>query len=409
MLTNKKVKDLIRDGYEHLSVDKKELSDMLVEMAKGDEWYLAGTASAEKRRSFSGMLIPALALVCLLLVFGIGTYRNNYKTTATVYLDVNPSIAVSINKDEKVLDVRALNEDAEKILAGMDFKGSSLKVTVNALIGSLVRNGYIDELSNSILVSVSDKDGNSAEELEKELLTEISSLLDNASILSQRVDTDDSIGALAEKYGISPGKAKLVRELADSSGTYTYEELAGLTIHELNLLNKRGESSSAQRNGEPSDRAYIGIKGAIDAALQHAGVEENRAYIDEAELEYDGSRMVYEVEFRAEDCEYDYTIDAVSGEVLSFEKKKSVTDSYIIAEPSVDGILPEEKIKQSVLQHAGLSDGQVTGFKTELEYEDSILKYEIEFVSGDQEYDYEVDALTGQILKSETETADHDD
>lgn len=407
MLTKNKVNHLLADGYNHLSVDRQDLSDTPAETAKGDEWYLTGTAHGKKHPR---IMIPVFAIVCLLIIFfGISTYQNNARSFATIYLDVNPSIKVSINKNEQVLAVHALNEDAEKIIDGMDFKGSSLKVTVNALIGSLVRNGYINADNNSILVSIADTDSESGKHLEKELLEEISYLLDNGSVLSQQVNVDNKIKSLADEYGISLGKAQLIIELADTSGKYTYRELAGLTIHELNLLNKKTEEVSVNRNGEPSDQSYIGINEAIQAALDHAGIDQSKAFIDEAEIEYDGSRMVYEVEFRFDGYEYDYTVDAVSGSIVRHEKEKSKTDSFETSKPAVDGIIPSETAKQAALKHAGLTDSQIKNFKTELEYERGVLKYEMEFISGENEYDYEVDAKTGSILKYEKEIIDPDE
>ena len=40
----------------------------------------------------------------------------------------------------------------------MDFSGSSLDVAVNAIIGSMLQNGYLNELANSVLISVDNND-----------------------------------------------------------------------------------------------------------------------------------------------------------------------------------------------------------------------------------------------------------
>jgi len=330
MVTKKKVDHLLSEGYSHLSVDKKDLSEIPVEKAVGDEWYLKGVVSEKKEKRYSAVLKPAFALAALVMIFAVITfYQNNFRSFATIYLDVNPSIEVSISKNEKVLSVTALNEDAERILDGMDFKGSSLKVTVNALIGSLVRNGYINELQNSILVSVADVDIENGRKLEEELLEEISSLIENGSVLSQQVYASDQVRALAEKYGISLGKAQLVIELADASGIYTYDELANLTVHELNLLNKNEEEVSAQRTGEPSEEAYIGTEKAIEAALRHANLSLSGVHNIEAEMEYEDGRMIYEVEFIYDGRKYEYEIDAKTAQ---------------IAEVSVEG--EDEKISE---------------------------------------------------------------
>lgn len=51
------------------------------------------------------------------------------------------------------------------------------------------------------------------------------------------------------------------------------------------------------------------------------------------------------------------------------------------------------------LNHAGQSASAVYFDKAELDYDDGIQKYELEFVSGNTEYDYEIDAVTGAILE----------
>ena len=42
----------------------------------------------------------------------------------------------------------------------------------------------------------------------------------------------------------------------------------------------------------------------------------------------------------------------------------------------------------------------------ELDDEDGILVYEVEFKSGNMKYDYEINAATGAILKHESELDD---
>ena len=62
-------------------------------------------------------------------------------------IDVNPSIELRVNQNEKVPACVPMNDDAHAILADMgdgeDLKGAKLDVAVNAIVGSLVRNGYL--------------------------------------------------------------------------------------------------------------------------------------------------------------------------------------------------------------------------------------------------------------------------
>lgn len=101
---------------------------------------------------------------------GIHLYGSRFAVESTVSLDVNPSIEIQVNAKEHVLKVEPKNEDGRKVVGEMDFSGSSLDVTVNALIGSMLRNGYLNENANSILVSVDTRDAAKGSALRKSWL-----------------------------------------------------------------------------------------------------------------------------------------------------------------------------------------------------------------------------------------------
>ena len=62
--------------------------------------------------------------------------------------------------------------------------------------------------------------------------------------------------------------------------------------------------------------------------------------------------------------------------------------------------------KAAALSNAGVSESEVTRLKCELDRDHGSYKYEIEFNVGRTEYEYEVDAYSGAILKAEQ---DYDD
>ena len=83
----------------------------------------------------------------------------------------------------------------------------------------MLKNGYIDEIANSILISVQNKDKEKGAELQAKLVEEIDSLLSASSIngafLSQSVIDDNSTKILADANNISQGKAQLIEKLVD--------------------------------------------------------------------------------------------------------------------------------------------------------------------------------------------------
>lgn len=66
--------------------------------------------------------------------------------------------------------------------------------------------------------------------------------------------------------------------------------------------------------------------------------------------------------------------------------------------------ITEEQAKQIALNHAGLTEEQVTRLYVHFEYDDGRAEYEVEFEQGRMEYDYEIDALTGEIISWDKDT-----
>lgn len=64
-----------------------------------------------------------------------------------------------------------------------------------------------------------------------------------------------------------------------------------------------------------------------------------------------------------------------------------------------------EKAQEIALNHAGMTGGQVVFLQTDLEWEDGLWQYDVEFYtpSGGTEYDYEIDAVKGTVLGYESE------
>ena len=354
----------------------------------------------------------AIAAVFLLMVGSILGYRiydTNYAVASTVSLDVNPSIEVKVNQKEKVLAVNPLNEDGKIVVGNMNFAGSSLDITVNALIGSMLRNGYLDELANSILVSVDNDDPQKGALLQTKLTEEINSLLKTGTfegaVLSQVVAADDSLKKLADQYGITPGKAQLIQEIVSKNSIYTFENLVSLSINELNLIGS-GSLDRVETTGKASDKAYIGIDKAKEVALNHAGVTASAAAQMKAELDFEDGKMVYEVEFDTNKYEYEYDIDALTGAVI--KQDKEIKDDYTASAPAATAKnnIGESKAKELALKHADVSADKISNYRIKLDTDDGVTVYEIEFTIGQMEYDYEIDAVSGAVLKSKKEMDD---
>ncbi len=402
-MTNEKMEQRLAAALEKTTPD--DVSGVLsrCEARKGTVINMK-TKKTTKRRWTS---LIAACLAVMLLGGGLFYQRAN-AVASVVSLDVNPSIELKVNRSEKVLVCTPLNEDAKAILAdmgnGADLKGAKLDVAVNAIVGSLVRNGYLNSISSAIMISVEDKDTARAEKLQRELTSAVDGVLQTseakAAVLTQTLTQDAAREQQARENNISTGKAALVNRVLAINPSLKFDALAKLSVEELKDLAEAGAPAMP-----------IGKEAAAYAAEQYAGTTALDSVTAEVDSELDESPAHYEVELHTAWGEFEYLVDAYTGNVLSGQKDLLATapvgdETAKPSAPSGGADIGYAKAKSVALNHAGVSENQAYDMDIELDDEDGTLVYEVEFKSGNMEYDYEINAATGAILKHETEIDD---
>ena len=171
---------------------------------------------------------------------------------------------------------------------------------------------------------------------------------------------------------------------------------------------------------QTSQAEYIGIDAAKAIALESAGVSESSADFSTAGLDKRNGTDFYAVDFTVNGQHYEYDIDAVTGVIID-----SVTpagETSVVPDASADPTVPagsgqpasgaqsggaasagaavtEERAREIALENAGLTGDQVTFIRSHLDWDDGRQIYDVEFYTADYtEYDYEIDASTGEIL-----------
>lgn len=427
-MTDHELERRLRTALDHAAPNDLEGVLSRCETGKGTVIDMTNAVETKKKKN---RWAPLAAAACLALVLvggggGYYYYSANNAVASLVSLDVNPSIQLEVNKNEKVLSATPMNDDGAEILDGMDLKGTQADVAMYAIIGSLLQHGYVDELANSILITVEDDDQVRGEKLQQELTAQADAALANAqvngAVLAQTLQNSEELSQKAQEYGISTGKAALIQAIvAGSNNTKTFEDLVGLSINELNLLYTaqaplEGQTSGNEQNtgaanaapittsGSASQSAYIGLEAAKEAALKHAGVSASDATFVEAEYDYDDGRMVYEVEFHVKGTEYDYEIDAQTGEVVKYKTEQNGANTGG-SSANTSSFIGESAAKAAALSHAGVSESSTKYCNAWLEYDDGRAEcYEVEFMAGNTRYEYKIALTSATVLESERES-----
>ena len=186
----------------------------------------------------------SLAFACCfaILVCFSGWFVQFRMPDSVIALDVNPSIEIVTNKQNRILSVKVLNEDAQRVIDGHVYKNADLSDTVDALLSSMISQGYLNIDKNIIMLSVENKNIKKANALsallDKVIRDSASSRNISPHILRQVFTKDEAASALAEQYSVSVGKIKLINEILSSNTTFSMDELSHMSMRDLLSISK---------------------------------------------------------------------------------------------------------------------------------------------------------------------------
>lgn len=226
-----------------------------------------------------------VAFACLVFFIGgalMGFFMpepvSTVQAETLLYLDVNPSVEITLDVDNKVLSVKAGNEDASDILHGLELKNVELNTALNAVVGAMYIHGYLSEDSNSILVSIDTKHNENESGLLSYVTEKINKVFENSdldcSILAQSLDVDEDLKKRAEEQGVSVGKMHLVDKLKEIDGfeESQIDDLAGMSIKDLNHIYSSSDKNNKNDVVSGNVHGYINKDEAVDLLLTHINV-----------------------------------------------------------------------------------------------------------------------------------------
>ena len=177
-------------------------------------------------------------------------------------------------------------------------------------------------------------------------------------------------------------------------------------------------------SSQTASASYIGVEAARSAALKDAG--ETEGDFTNATLEERDGTIYYDVEFTAGGAKYEYAVDALTGSIIEAKKEggesqasssqasstsssssqaSSQSGSSLSSTPKTEssqasgttGLITEEEAASIAKEHAQVTD--CTMLPVKLDRDDGRQVYDVEFFTADgKEYDYEIDAATGEVL-----------
>ena len=228
------IEQMLRDSDE--LTPSPELNSKALIAAKQAMTRRAYAACREERRkvSIATVLLSRRGVafaVCLLLVFGVtaSVLGISNETFRIVYVDVNPSVALHVNRFERVCEVEYLNEDAQRLLSGVKLNRCTVEDALEIIIDACTASGYMDGEAE---LYISAKDGDALIERLEDCAVQKSE--GQYSVNTTRFTDEEQ--ELARPHGISPGKYRQIIAILTADPTYTIEQLANKPMRELKAI-----------------------------------------------------------------------------------------------------------------------------------------------------------------------------
>ena len=434
-MREEKILSSIKKSMENAPIDllDKIKSQDIMKMTKHDK-----ITEQREKKSFQRTFLPVMSLAAsLLFVFGIWQFNENLPDSY-VYLDVNPSVEIVTNKKDDVIKLLSFNEDGDRIIQDVDYKGRNMVLLTEELVKKMVVDGYIKGSDDYLLVSVFNKDHEKKQQQKDRLNTSIHNFMEKEEfspiILLQNIEKTSTIETYAREFGISPSKMTFIRNMIILNPELQVEDLVTLSLRELIMIGRTMEldlesiiqsddferipvrppamydgidddqvdddddSDDPDKGGDIMDGNIISRDESIRIALS---ITEGGTVIS-VELDQDDDEAEYEIEIIKDGKKYDVEIDGYTGKVLDLEVDDD-SDS-----PDTGGVIMGGNIisrDEAIRIALSITEGGTIS-SVELDQDDDEVEYEIEIIKDGKKYDIEIDGYTGKVLDFEVEDDD---
>ena len=248
--------------------------------------------------------------IILFLVF-------NKKVVSTITLDINPSIKVNLDKNNKVINVKAVNNDAKKIVS-KEYKNKTIEEFFDLLVVKVIENDYVDSSYNNLGIIIYADGKINVNDLPPILEDSFKDEGVNIDLVVVEEITKEDI-KLAKKENVNPAKISYIQSVIKDNKEIDIDDLSNRPVSELRDVKETGFycegdyklegsfcikeiSTKAASNGMVCPEHYEDIKGSCYKSVPI--LEKEGEYYCDRGGKLEGDKCVYTSETNAEPVKY---------------------------------------------------------------------------------------------------------
>lgn len=176
-----------------------------------------------------------IGVFIMVVVIGIIIWNN--LVVSKIILEINPSIEIRLNRNNKVVRVVPLNGDAKEIVKGNSM-GKDLEHTLDMIIGNVIDKGYVKDGDISILLHLEGKVDN--DKVGNYIFEKFNEKQFHASLIHiSNISEEDK--KIAKKYDVSVVKAAYINELIKDNSKLDIDTLIDKPVNELRETKETGK------------------------------------------------------------------------------------------------------------------------------------------------------------------------
>ena len=200
-----------------------------------------------KKRLFHPAARLAFVTACAMLAvfLGIGSYALLWMPVAYVSIDVNPSLELELNRLDRVINVRAYNEDGEEIAGNISVKGLRYEEAIERIVGSEKMQPYLTGDAALTFTVATD-----SARKEERMLAEIARSPGCLEHGGSSVGADMSLVGEAHENGLSLGKYLVYQLLLQYEPSVTVQDCHDMSMSQLHHMLNEHESGTGHGNGQ---------------------------------------------------------------------------------------------------------------------------------------------------------------
>ncbi len=213
-----------------------QMVDDIIEMQETENEIVLAVPVQKKSKRWLRTAISLAA--CFVLFFSVNAWRS-MATFASVYMSINPSVRIDVNRKDMVVGISGVNADGQELLEGYSYKKKDLDLVMDELVDRAVEMDFLTE-GGAIKVTVDGKNQQWMEAEQTHIETHLNEYLQEKMSVTIQVQPaepgkDPALEGISDyddtDYGPSPEETEWDEGKTDyTDGATDYDDRAEATM-----------------------------------------------------------------------------------------------------------------------------------------------------------------------------------